>query len=601
MTQSVDQIRSINHHFRHAIEQVGEGILIIEPHSRHPLGPRIVFANRSAVSLSGQPRESLEGQPVGLLYEPESLNDLLVRLPVIGQTQKAFRMEKDLVTGDGRRRRCRWTISAVLGSDGGAVNFTLTFAPVPAPAPVPESRGRNGGENGSRAAGNSGNGIAKGQPEHDLEESLEKSRVESLAMLAGGIAHDFNNVLQTILSSLSLAKLENPVQSSARAHIENAVEATQNAQSLAQQILDFTKGRKSTTEVANMGDLLRQVGRLSTMGSNVRCDIAIPENLWGVEVDLRQVRQVMHNMMINACQSMPSGGVIQASVENQRVPAGGDLDLSPGPYVVVRIRDRGCGISEENLPRIFDPYYTTKENGTGIGLATCKAIVLRHKGTIEVSSKVNAGTEFKVYLPAVWIGDDGGREGPRRPEPVEEKRLVEPRPAAPAAPLRRMMAPVYAPDEGEGLGAVHGNGSFRAEATQNAADSLVPGEGVILVVDDQDSVREAAEKLLGHLGYRTVSAANGQEAVNLFRQHSLSSEPINAVLLDMTLPGGLSGDEVMDEIRKVDHRARVIATSGYFDDDAEERFLTDGYVGILPKPYAVERLSQKLSQAISSS
>jgi CheY-like chemotaxis protein len=517
-------------------------------------------------------------------------------------------MEKDLVTREGRRRRCRWTISSVPGSDGEIANYTLTFAPLMAESPLdaPGDEGGNGRGNVNRngsgcwEAAPSGAAGSSKPTEPDLEANLEKSRVESLALLAGGIAHDFNNVLQTILTSLSLAKLDHPAHSPARAHIESAVEATQNAQSLAQQILDFTKGRRAITEVANLGDLLRQVGRLSTMGSNVRCDISTPEGLWGVEVDLRQVRQVVYNIMINACQAMPSGGVIQASVENRVVSKEQASSLPPGPYVVLRIRDRGCGIAEEDLPRIFDPYYTTKENGTGIGLATCKTIIQRHRGAIEVSSKVNAGTEFQVFLPAAWIDDDGGGGGGARPEPVAEKSLVGSRPVVRSMRSLGAAAPVPAAVGQDGLTAWARPGSQRAETGRewDGSGGRAQGRGMILVVDDQDSVREAAEKLLGRLGYRTVSASSGQEAVTIFRQHSFSSEPISAVLLDMTLPGGLSGDEVMDEIRKVDNRARVIATSGYFDDDAEERFVLDGYVGILPKPYAVERLSQKLDQAI---
>ena len=556
MNQSIEKIKSINHHFRHAIEQVGEGILIIEPNSRHPLGPQIVFANRAMAELTGYFRDALVEQPIGLIYEPESLNHLLVRLPRVAEGGKVYEMVKEMVTREGDRIPCRWTVSAVRDSQGRTVNFTFAVNPiqkpvvkevlveVPAEAPKVEKR-----ENPS------------------IEESLEKSRVESLALLAGGIAHDFNNVLQTILTNLSLAKLETSMQTPGRQFIEDAMEATQDAQSLAQQILDFTKGREPMIQVANLGDIVRGVAKLSTMGSQVRCDIATPEGLWGVEADVRQIRQVIHNLMVNACQAMPGGGVVQSFVENLNLPANSRLGLPEGPYVVVRIRDRGCGIPEAKLSKIFEPYYTTKENGTGIGLATCRAIIQRHRGTITVTSKENVGTEFRVFLPACQIFEDAYEES----EPVQ---TIE-------APAR------------------HSNGD-RLPVSASAVplpEGVIGGQGRILVVDDQDNVREAAERLLGRLGYHTVSAASGQEAVSLFRHHVHSGDPINAVLLDMTLPGGLSGDEVMHELRKVDSNARVIATSGYFDDDAESTFRRDGYVGILPKPYAVERLSQKLAEA----
>ncbi|MCB1230879.1 MAG: response regulator [Verrucomicrobiae bacterium] len=557
MNQSIEQIKSINHHFRHAIEQVGEGIVIIEPSSRHPLGPQIVFANRAVAELTGYDRDSLVEQPIGLIYEPESLNHLLVRLPRVAEAGKVFEMKKEIVNRDGDRFPCHWTVSAVRDSKGTPVNYTFTLKPVKENALAPEAASGNG----------SHPQVSVKETDQEIEDGLEQSRVESLALLAGGIAHDFNNVLQTILSNLSLAKLETSVHSPARRFVEDAMEATEDAQSLAQQILDFTKGREPMIQVINLGDIVKGVAKLSTMGSQVRCDITTPEGLWGVEVEKRQIRQVIHNLMVNACQAMPNGGVVQAFVENFMVPANSSLKLPAGPYVVVRIRDRGCGIPDERQSQIFEPYFTTKKNGTGIGLATCRAIVQRHHGTITLVSKQNVGTEFRVFLPACQIFEDAEEE------------------ITTSVSGRESL--------------VGGNG-HRALTGSTAVSEYDNGMGRVLVVDDQDNVREAAERLLERLGYDTVSAASGQEAVGLYRECSRSGDPINAVLLDMTLPGGLSGDEVMSEIRKMDHRARVIATSGYFDDDAEETFRREGYVGILPKPYAVERLSEKLIEAMSN-
>lgn len=555
MKPSIDQIRSINHHFRHAIEQVGEGILIIEASSQHPLGPQIVFANRCAAELTGHPREALIEQPIGLIYEPESLNALIARLPLVAESGKLISTRKDVLTRRGGRVSCTWTISAVKDEQGRTVNFILTLAPDSRVAEAASSPGGGG-------VASSG---AKLPP--SIEESLEKSRVESLALLAAGIAHDFNNVLQTILAHLSLARLETPASSSARQHIDQTLDATQDAQALARQILDFTKGREPKIEVVNLADMLKRSAKLSTMGTQVRCDVAPTSGLWGVEVDARQIRQVIHNLLINACQAMPGGGVIQGFVENVMVDGRSNLGLPPGPYAVVRIRDRGCGIPTARLKDIFEPYYTTKESGSGIGLATCKAIVQRHRGTITVTSKVNVGTEFRVFLPACQI--------------LAEDDQV--RYAAPPAPARN--------GNGGGTRGRWGNGEI------SLPEGVVPGSGRVLVVDDQDSVREAAERLLERIGYEPVSASSGQEAIALYRQYANTSEPISAVLLDMTLPGGLSGDEVMTELRKMDRNARVIATSGFFSDDAEATFRRDGYVGVLPKPYAVERLSVKLAEA----
>ncbi len=539
----VEKIRAINHHLRYAIDQVGEGVVIVEAEATHSLGPRIVFANRAAGVLCGYAPDDIISQPIGLLYEPESLDALLVRLPAVAKTGKTYQMQKQCVCRGGNRKAFRWTIRGVRDSAGRTVNFVVTFRP----ANIESTNGAH--RPGTEGIKLSGSRMGAGEDletdeERSIEQSLEKSRLESMALLAGGIAHDFNNVLTTIISNLSLAKLETPPGVPVRNHIEDAIEASQNAQSLAQQILDFTKGRTSTIQTVDPSRLIRQVARLSTMGSRVRCDVHASDEIWGIEVDLRQIRQVLHNLMINACQAMDQGGVIQASVENILVDESMNLGLRPGPYVVLSVRDRGCGIAEENLEKIFEPYFTTKEDGTGLGLATCRTIVQRHGGSITVHSKVNVGTVFRVYLPAC---------------PVDEQ--------------------------------------FRQEPPKSDP-SVIGGDGCILVVDDQDSVRLAAERMLEKLGYQTVSAADGQQAINLYRQKTHTSEPVSAVLLDMTLPGGLCGDEVMEEIRKIDPNARIIATSGWFDEDAEERFLLDGYAGILPKPYAVEKLSQKLHESM---
>jgi CheY-like chemotaxis protein len=340
-----------------------------------------------------------------------------------------------------------------------------------------------------------------------------------------------------------------------RQRIDDSLEACKNAQSLAQQILDFTKGRTPLVQVVRPGKLLRKVSKLAMMGSLVRSELSIPEGIWGVEADERQLRQVLSNLLINACQAMPDGGVVQTGVENVELGESEVGELPAGRYVLTTVRDRGNGIPEENLKKIFDPYFTTKKTGSGIGLATCLAIAHRHGGTITVESSLNAGTEFKVYLPACGAERE-------------------------AASMRQ--------EEDQSTG----------NRSRNRKQQVIAGQGCVLVVDDQDAVRQSAQRLLEKLGYRTIAAADGQQAIELYRQHARTAEPVSAVLLDMTLPGGLDGEEVKDEIRRMDGSARVIATSGWFDDGAENQLLNQGYVGVLPKPYAVEELSQTMHEAL---
>ncbi len=558
--QQVDRVRSINHHLRMAIEQVGEGVLIVEARSQtdRDAVPRIVFANRAAGALTGRKANTLIGEPLGVIYDPDALEHLVSRLPSVERSDKTYQMEKGALLEDGTVEKFRWSIRSVHDEQGRPVNFVMTLRPgevdldeaAEAEAASPETA-----DDGD-------------EKEQELHAHLEKSRIESLAQLAGGIAHDFNNVLTSIFSNLSLAKLSSAPGSDVRRHIEDALEASQNAQSLAQQILDFTKGRSQSIELVDMARVVEKTAKMSMMGSQVRCDVCVDEDVWGVEADLVQIRQVIHNFFINAAQAMPDGGVVQARVKNTVVDAAHPVgDLPAGAYVKVVVRDRGCGISNDNLKRIFDPYFTTKDTGSGIGLATCRTIVQRHRGTIAVQSKLNVGSEFSLYLPACSIE--------AATEPIDPS-TVSASAGEPADQTRT------------------GGG---APATDAAA--VISGQGSVLVVDDQDDVRLSAERLLERLGYKTYSVGDGQEAVRLYQKRLQSDEPIAAVLLDMTLPGGLSGDEVMEEIRKIDSDARVIATSGWFDEDAEQRFLIDGYVGILPKPYAVESLSQKLHDAMT--
>ena len=621
-----DRVRAVNHHLRLIADQLGEGAIIVEAEAGRDVGPRIVFANRAAGVLTGRKADDLVGEQLGAIYDPEELAHLVSRLPAVAKSNKTFQMEKGAVLADGSVVPFRWSVRSVRDERGQTVNFLLTLRPREDESEAALSSVDGAG--GAEAAGQSeGGGTAAEEDERQLAARLEKCRIESLAQLAGGIAHDFNNVLTSIFSHLSLAKLASAPDGEVRGHVVDALESSQNAQSLAQQILDFTKGKLQNNELVDMGKVVQQAAKLSTMGSRVRYDVQIAEDVWGVEGDLGQVRQVIHNFLINAGQAMPAGGVVQAMVRNVVVddqhPVG---DLPPGGYVMACVRDRGCGISQENLERIFEPYFTTKETGSGIGLATCRTIAQRHKGCITVKSKLDAYSEFRLYLPARLIEVEGDTE---LIDPSEAR--ADSAGATPAA-AKMVVAPVAGKSAADseifpqselnvrsishpGAGAAAGAGAVvptsatpSADSTEGQrgqqsppADEVIRGQGRVLVVDDQDDVRIAASLLLERLGYRTVAASDGQSAVRTYRQQLDSEDPISAVLLDMTLPGGLSGDEVMEEVLKLDPQARVIATSGWFDEDAEERFQVDGYVGILPKPYAVESLSQKLHEALTRS
>lgn len=522
----LDQIRSVNHHLRIALNQVDEGVVIIGAAPLSAPGPRIFFANRKAAEITGFKDTELVGQPIGQIYDHRFLLDLLAKLPAVAEKDRTFQTEKLARCADGQTRPCRWTICGANDASGQPLNYTLTFREIPAPAEL---------------AGNGNGDTPAGQTRPSIE---EKSRLESLALLAGGVAHDFNNFLMRIIGSLSLAKLGTSVNHQIRQHIDDASVAAESAEALTKLLLGFAKGSQPQRRELDLGRIVKKAARLAMIGGNTKCDFSIASALWAVEADPTQILQVFHNLLINAGQAMPKGGLINVSAENVTMDNDNGLDLRPGAYVKVSVRDRGCGISEENLDQIFDAYFTTKENGTGLGLATSFMNVQRHDGVMSVRSKVDVGAEFSVYLPA--------------------------------------------------------SGKLTTAVEIEPPDQVFEGAGAILIVEDEIGVRCVAREMLKRLGYDAIEAINGEEALELYASRLHSERPICAVLMDQTLPGGRNGDETMAEIRRIDPNVRTIATSGSFENEDETELRQRGYVGVLPKPYTVEALSAVLHMALSA-
>ncbi|MEM8954981.1 MAG: ATP-binding protein [Verrucomicrobiota bacterium] len=532
----IEQIRTINHHLRVAIDRVSDGVLILEADPLEMPGPRIVFANIAARKILGFGLEDLLGQPIGVLYDNEKLRGFLARLPAVSETGKTYQIEVRTNCEGGVVKALRWTVTAMRDHRDTTQNYMITI--------LPEKLSRLAAE---AEAARAGRPVAQptvvGAGEMTSAQ-IHSSKMESLALVASGIAHDFNNILTTIMANLSLARLETSIQSEARLHIEEATEASEGAKGLIKQLLSFARGTELVKQETDLARLIHEAVRLSTYGANVKCESHLVPHLWGANVDGTQITQVLNNLLINARQAMPSGGVIQVNAENVEIgsEAGAALDLDAGKYVAVSVRDRGVGIAPENLRKIFDPFFTTKKEGTGLGLATCFSLIRKHSGTITVRSKVNIGTEFRIYLPAT------GRSGHR------EARA----------------------------------GSKR----------MISGQGTVLVVDDQECVLAVSAAILSKLGYEPVTATTGQEAIDYYTERMRSGEPVSVILMDMTLPGGMSGSDAFDEIRKVDPDARAIATSGYFDEESRVQHETRGFAGILPKPYSAEALSQALHEVL---
>lgn len=379
------------------------------------------------------------------------------------------------------------------------------------------------------------------------QELLKVKKLESIGVLAGGIAHDFNNLLAVILGNISFGKMLIGDQERIVERLTEAEKACQRAKELTGQLLTFSKGGRPVRRVMLLPELIIETVSLSLTGSNVNCNYEIPENLNAVEIDEAQIRQVLHNLVINALEAMPSGGGLRVRAENIAVNSAFGLPLKEGTYIRISIEDQGVGIPEEDLQRLFDPYFTTKEMGSqkgmGLGLTICYSIVKNHEGFMTVTSKVNQGTTFDVYLPAF------------------QGMLLQAEPAV---------------------------------------ENVILGKGKILYMDDEDSVRDIAGEILNFIGYTVQFARDGEEAVALYRQAMETSEPFSAVIMDLTVPGGMGGKEAVKRLAEIDPRVKAIATSGYSNDPIIHEYLNHGFAGVIVKPYNVSELGKVVGQIVKN-
>jgi PAS domain S-box-containing protein len=373
------------------------------------------------------------------------------------------------------------------------------------------------------------------------EERLVYSKIESLGVLAGGIAHDFNNILTVILGNINLARLNLPKEHGGQELLTEAENACFRAQSLARQLLTFAKGGAPIKELVATEPFIRESITFACRGSAARAEFTLPDNLWTLEVDPGQINQVFQNLVINAIQAMPLGGTIKIQAENLVLTADSDLPLRAGRYVKISFQDQGGGMPAKYLAKIFDPYFTTKQKGSGLGLATSYFIIKNHHGHIAAESKLGVGTTFTVYLPGV------DRKISRRPQ-VETK--------------------------------------------------LLCGKGKILIMDDEDMVREVVGRMVVCLGYEANLARDGAEAISIFTEAQKSGQPFDAVILDLTVPGGMGGKEAMENLLKIDPQVKAIASSGYSDDPVMAEFHKYGFSAIIPKPYRVMEASKILHNII---
>ncbi len=380
--------------------------------------------------------------------------------------------------------------------------------------------------------------------EKKIEKEMAKiEKLESLGLLAGGIAHDFNNLLSGIFGNIELAKIKLSPDHPSLGHLETAHKEIKRAISLTKQLLAFSKGGEPILEDVNIEKLIQDVTRFHLSGSKVRANFRIQEGIWHIKADKGQISQVISNLIINAVQAMPDGGNIYIDVSNIELSDGSDIPLK-GKYVKISIKDEGIGIPKRYLDKIFDPYFTTKQKGSGLGLSIVYSIVKRHRGYISVDSELGIGTTFIIYLPAIEKSYKIQSEDKKKSEDASSKK-------------KRVLK--------------------RA-----------------LIMEDEESVRNTLKEMLRISGYEVDASLDGDEAIRKYVSAKEEGRPYDVVIMDLTIKGGMGGEEAIKKLLSIDPEAKVIVTSGYSDSPILANYKKYGFKGRLLKPFTLQDLKKEL-------
>ena len=376
---------------------------------------------------------------------------------------------------------------------------------------------------------------------------VRTQKLESTGMLAGGIAHDFNNILLGLYGNIALAKSEMSPKDKAFNLLLEAEKSMSRAKDLTTQLLTFAQGGDPVKKAVTIEQIIRETATFNLSGSNIRVIMEKPDDLWQVHADKGQISQVISNLVINARQAMPEGGNLKISLENAVLSENEFSTLELDKHVKITLTDEGTGISDKFLDKIFDPYFTTKQDGSGLGLAIVHSIILKHNGSIYVNSKIGKSTTFVIYLPAI-----------ERIESITKH--IE-------------------------------NPSF-SELTQSKIR--------ILLMDDDHLVRDVTKRMLNKLGHSVDLSIDGAEVLKIYKNNMKKDTPFDLVIMDLTIPGGMGGQEAMKALLKIDPKAKVIVASGYSTDPVLSNYKSYGFKAIAKKPFNVENMKQIIDKALNS-
>ena len=494
------------------LRSIGDGVITTNTEGR------VTFINRIAERLTGWSQGEAAGQPLINVFNIINEKTGIARENPVKKVMNSGKTiglanHTALIARDGTRRSIADSAAPILDLGQKVIGVVLVFRDV--------------------------------TREKKTEEELLKIRkIESVGVLAGGIAHDFNNILTAILGNINLADIYIEKDHKAHPLLKAAEKASIRAQDLTQQILTFAKGGDPVRETASIKQVITDSADFVLHGGNVACRYAFPEDLWLVDIDAGQMSQVIQNLVINAHHAMPEGGEIHISCENiANIATETAMNLPGDKYIKITIADHGSGIPEKYFDKIFDPYFSTKQKGRGLGLAVTHSIIHKHDGHISVQSKSGEGTTFTIYLPAA----------------AEQKST----------------------DSG-------------AEAQQPEKTS----RGTILVMDDEKMIRDLAKKMLSHFGHEVLQAKDGGEAIAIFKERYHSDNPVDVIIMDLTIPGGMGGKDAIQEILKIDPDAKAIVSSGYSNDPIMANYRQHGFKASIGKPFRTAQLEEIINSVL---
>ena len=491
------------------LRSIGDGVITTDVRGA------VVVMNRVAEELTGWTQSEAEGKPLEVVF---SIRHETTRQPCENPVERVLSTGRIvelpshalLTSRDGVERLIADSGAPIADRDGKTIGVVLVFRDMTV-------------------------------KQKTLEAMQRAAKLDSLGILAGGIAHDFNNLLTGIFGYVELARSRSK-DPQAIEYLDGTLATMNRARALSMQLLTFAKGGAPVQKMAQVVPVVQEAVLFALSGANVSCQFDLPEDVWPCNIDKNQIAQVIDNIVINAQQAMPNGGFIQVAARNVSAEEGQYPGLAKGHYVRVSIMDRGTGIPKDVMPRIFDPFYTTKTKGHGLGLATCYSIVSRHGGCMDVESELGRGSTFHVYLPA----------------------------------------------------------SAEAVVVQAVLAVKQKGSGIVIVVDDEEVIRKTLGRMVESLGYTVECGRDGQEAIDLYVKESKAGHRLVAMILDLTIPGGMGGKEAAAAIRKLDQELPLFVASGYADDPVMRNPVDYGFTGSIGKPFTIAELSDLLQGGLHS-